>query len=146
MVEAAADLLNKFVVGADGRTAYERIKGKKYKGEMAEFGRKIMYKIPCKPQGGLMEERWVPGIWLGKRALPDEHVVGIEDGSVCVTSAIRLLPDSESWSVEFINKIKGTPWNPKGKEAENEGERHVEASCLFFPGAWTSRTTTTSPS
>ena len=48
MVEHAADLLNKFAVGEDGRTAYERVKGKKYRGEMIEFGRKVMYKIPCK--------------------------------------------------------------------------------------------------
>ena len=52
LVEHAADVLNKFAVGIDGRTAYERIKGKKYHGEMVEFGRRVMYKIPCKPEGG----------------------------------------------------------------------------------------------
>ena len=73
-----------------------------------EFGRKILYRIPCKPEGGLMTERWVPGIWLGKRFLSDERLVGIEDGSVCVSSSVRLMPDSESWSVEWVNKIRGT--------------------------------------
>ena len=53
LVEHAADLLNKFAVGPDGRTAFERIKGKTYRGEVVEFGRKILYKIPCKPEGGL---------------------------------------------------------------------------------------------
>jgi hypothetical protein len=67
MVEHAADLLNKFLVGPDGRTAFERLKGTKYRGETVEFGRKILYKIPCKPDGGLMTERWVTGIWLGKK-------------------------------------------------------------------------------
>jgi hypothetical protein len=85
MVEHAADLLNKFAVGEDGRTAYERIKGKKYSGEALEFGREILYRIPCKPEGGNMSERWVPGVWLGKRSVSDEHVVGLEDGSVCVS-------------------------------------------------------------
>ena len=51
LVEHAADVLNKFAVGNDERTAYERIKGKKYHGEMVEFGRRVMYKIPCKPEG-----------------------------------------------------------------------------------------------
>ena len=52
LVEHAADTINKFAVAPDGRTAYERVKGKRYKGEMIEFGRKVMYKIPCKPEGG----------------------------------------------------------------------------------------------
>ena len=50
LVEHAADVLNKFAVGINGRTAYERIKRKKYHGEMVEFGRRVMYKIPCKPE------------------------------------------------------------------------------------------------
>ncbi len=108
MVEHAADLLNKYHVGSDGRTAFERVKGKKYRGETVEFGRKILYKIPCKPEGGLMTERWVNGIWLGKKFQSDEHVVGMEDGSVCVTPSVRLLPDSESWSVDLV-KPRGVP-------------------------------------
>ena len=51
LVEHAADVLNKFAVGIDGRTAYEWIKGKKYHGEMVELGRRVMFKIPCKPEG-----------------------------------------------------------------------------------------------
>ena len=39
LVEHCADLLNKYSVGKDGRTAYERIKSKRYGGEMIEFGR-----------------------------------------------------------------------------------------------------------
>ena len=31
-----------------------------------------MYKIPCKPEGELMTERWVIGTWLGKRALSEK--------------------------------------------------------------------------
>ena len=57
LVEHAADLLNKFAVGPDGRIAFERINGEKYRGEVVEFGRKILYRIPCRPEGGLMTER-----------------------------------------------------------------------------------------
>ena len=125
LVEHAADVLNKFAVGIDGRTAYERIKGKKYHGEMVEFGRRVMYKIPCKPEGGLMTERWVLGAWLGKRALSDEHVVAVDTGEVCVSSAVRLLPDSE------------TPWNPKGADQAERREVEVEvipAGLALDPG------------
>ena len=51
LVEHVADILNKFAVGIDGGTAYDRIKGKEYHGEMVEFGRRVMCKIPCKPKG-----------------------------------------------------------------------------------------------
>ena len=131
MVECGADLMNKFLVGEDGRTAYERIKGKKYRGEVIEFGRKIMYRIPGKTQGGLMEERWVQGLWLGKRTISDEHIVGMEDGSICVTSAVRLLPESASWSMELIDMLKGTPCNPKGEEEEREGDTRVSATPVW---------------
>ena len=122
LVEHAADVLNKFAVGIDGRTAYERIKGKKYHGEMVEFGRRVMYKIPCKPEGGLMTERWVLGTWLGKRALSDEHVVAVDTGEVCVSSAVRPPPDSESWSLDRVNNLIGTPWNPTGADQAERRE------------------------
>ena len=137
LVEHAADVLNKFAVGIDGRTAYERIKGKKYHGEMVEFGRRVMYKIPCKPEEGLMTERWVLGTWLGKRALSDEHVVAVDTGEVCVSSAVRLLPDSESWSLDRINNIIGTPRNPKGADQAERRELEVEvipAGLALDPG------------
>ena len=137
MVEHAADLMNKFAVGEDGRTAYERVKGKKYSGETLEFGRKVMYRIPCKPEGGNMSERWVVGLWLGKRSVSDEHVVGLEDGSVCVTSAVRMLPDSDSWDIELVNKLRGTPGRPSGKDAEvreEEGGGVIPAGLPLDPG------------
>ena len=38
LVMHAADLISKFQVGSDGKTAYERLKGKPYKGEAVEYG------------------------------------------------------------------------------------------------------------
>ena len=59
----AADVLNKFRVGADGKTAYERIKGRAYSGLMLEFGACILYKTSARVQGGDMSARWEKGIW-----------------------------------------------------------------------------------
>ena len=41
MVNHAADIINKFRVGHDGKTSYERVKGKPYKREIVEFGEKV---------------------------------------------------------------------------------------------------------
>ena len=82
MVEHAADILNKCAVGKDGRTPYERIKKKKYWGEFFEFGSVVHVKLQGKLQGGLLGERWVRGVWLGKRWGSDEHVLSLADGNV----------------------------------------------------------------
>ena len=50
MVEYAAHLLNRFEVGKDGKTAYERCKGKKAKHMGVEFGEGILWRR--KPVGG----------------------------------------------------------------------------------------------
>eukprot|EP00972_Heterocapsa_arctica_P020796 3064417-Heterocapsa_arctica.AAC.1 len=38
LVPHAADALNKLEVGSDGKTAYKRLRGKRYRGEIVEFG------------------------------------------------------------------------------------------------------------
>ena len=58
LVEHAADILTKCAVGKDGRTPYERIKGKRYHGLMLEFGSSVRVKYQGKLQGGLLKERW----------------------------------------------------------------------------------------
>ena len=61
LVEHVADVMNKYNVGKDGRTAYERMRGKKYHGDMIEFGRRVLHMSPGKHQGGSMKERWSEG-------------------------------------------------------------------------------------
>ena len=62
LVEHSADTLNKGLVGPDGCTAYERVRGRKYGGLLFEFGQVILIKIPGKPVGGIVVTRWIKGI------------------------------------------------------------------------------------
>ena len=87
---------------------------------MVEFGRKVRYTILCKPAGGLMMDRWVLRIWPRKRPLSDEHVVAMDSGEVCVSSAVRLLPNSEKLG------LGGNVTNPKGAGQADRGEVEVE--------------------
>ena len=114
LVEHSADLINKFGIGRGGRTAYERLKGKAYRGEMMEFGSGVYYRVPGTPEGGLMAERWLEGVWLGKKFNSDEHVVGMRGGSLCKTRSVRRKLESESWVAEDIEGIKGIPRNLRG--------------------------------
>ena len=53
LVDHAADVSTKFQKGVDGKTAYERLKGKPYRGEILEFGCQVHHRVPGKTQGGL---------------------------------------------------------------------------------------------
>ena len=59
LVEHAGTVLNYCKVGLDGLTGYERVKGNAYRGELAEFGAKVEYRI--KPDRDKLEARWADG-------------------------------------------------------------------------------------
>ena len=108
LVEHAADVLNKFQLGKDGMSAWQRLKGRPYSGLMLEFGSKILHRVVQKPVGGEMVARWLPGIWLGKRFGSEEHVVCLENGQIAQTGTVRDHPDG-LWDKEFFGRIRGSP-------------------------------------
>ena len=113
LIEHAADILNKTQVGRDGRTPYERLKGRKYAGVFLEFGAQVMLKVSGKLQGGLMQERWVDGTWLGMRWSSQEHLVARAcDGVVVRTRAVREVP--RAVTLDILDGIVGMPHAPQG--------------------------------
>ena len=52
LVEHAADLLNKCHVASDGRTAFERLKGRPHRGQLHPFGVAVMFRMAGKVPGG----------------------------------------------------------------------------------------------
>ena len=113
LVEHCADILNKCQQGKDGRTPYERLRGKQFSGSMLEFGSQVMLKVMDKVSGGLMQERWVEGTWLGSRFTTLEHLVARKsDGVVVRTRAVRDLQKSPT--VEDLDRIIGHPHAPQG--------------------------------
>ena len=62
-MEHAADLLSKYNVGDDGRTANERLKGKKCQQETVEFGEKVhyLYNVKAKSKDEQLEVKWRRG-------------------------------------------------------------------------------------
>ena len=101
-------------VRADGRTPYERIKGKRHHGDFCEFGSQVFHRIPTKPQGSMMLPRWANGTWLGKRWNSDEHLIGMEAGAVVRTRSVRGRSSNEMWSAAAVRGVKGRPWDPLG--------------------------------
>ena len=112
LVEHCADVLNRYNIGADGRTPYQRLKGRKFVGHMLEFGISVMFRVSGKVHGGVMQERWFLGIWLGKKLHTEEHLVMKEDGLVVRSKAAR--ENSQPLVMEDYDKLISTPHDPTG--------------------------------
>ena len=67
MPEYAAYLMNRREVGKDGKTNYERSKGKKASILGIEFGEKLLYKVKPKDKQEKINTRWEYGIFVGVR-------------------------------------------------------------------------------
>ena len=67
LVEHASDLLNKYQLGEDGRTAYQRLRGKVWSRDVVEFGEKVHDRMNLKnlPREQKLEPRWEEGFFLG---------------------------------------------------------------------------------
>jgi hypothetical protein len=116
LIEYVVDVLNKFTVGDDGRTPYERARGKKFRGETFAFGRKVYHMSPGKHQGGSMQSRWSEGIVLGKKAPSDENIIFDVQGKIVKARSIKLMPEADSWDGDLVAKIQSTPCKIKPEE------------------------------
>ena len=106
-------LLTRFMVGNDGKTAYERERGKKYRRSLPEFG-EIVHYMPLKrkeSKRNKLDPRLRDGIFLGIREANDEMFIGTEHGVVRTNTFYRR-PEVERWNGEFLLKIVGVPWKP----------------------------------
>ena len=77
LVQHAADCLSKYQIGEDGKTAYERLKGKKFSRAVLEFGEKIHYrKNPKCHKDNKLDGKWGEGFFLGFYWKTSEALVG----------------------------------------------------------------------
>ena len=60
-------LLNRLKVGEDGKTAYERVRGKKTSVVGLEFGEKVLFKLKRGNKLEKLNARWDYGIFVGVR-------------------------------------------------------------------------------
>ena len=112
LVEHIADVLNRFAVGADGKTAVQRLKGKACEKYVLEFGSAVMFRVVGKVAGSLMAERWFSGVWLGKRLGTEEHLVMKEDGVVVRARAVRDM--EKDMKLTDYDIMTGQPHDPLG--------------------------------
>ena len=71
---------NRYAVGRDGRTAYERLKGRRCAQTIAAFAEKVLYKnlLEAKEKDHKMDTDWQYGLWLGHNMKTNESLIGTD--------------------------------------------------------------------
>ncbi|CAE7209052.1 lgrA, partial [Symbiodinium natans] len=108
IVRHSAWTVARFHINHSKTTAFRVINGFDYVGEMMTFGQVSLAKFP--KQKDKAAPRWIRGVYAGKNAAGDEHLVLTESG-VQTCRTVRRLPESARYEAAILNKAKGVPWN-----------------------------------
>ena len=125
MVEFAGVLVNRYEVGHDGKTPYERLHGKKSKLLGLEFGELVNFRRTRAPTKdgrhrlAKLDSLWDDGVFLGYRAISGEVIVGTEKG-VFRTRTVSRKPEEYRWDPTNLDMVGGTPWAPSPADGESE--------------------------
>ena len=113
MVEYASVLINRYLVGRDGKTAYERAKGKSSKMLGFEFAEMVHFRrAPTPGRLGKLDTLWHHGVFVGYRSISGEYMIVTDDGAY-KTRTMRRRPLEERWNRAAVECIKYTPWRVK---------------------------------
>ena len=127
IAEYASYLLNKLEVGKDGKTAWERSRGKRGAVMAVKFGEKVLWRIRHTGRMAKMNPRWDFGVFVGVRADSGEVWIATKDGLQTVR-AIRRLPLEERWAAANRDYIRHVPWNRAGDDPNADGDMPEEVA------------------
>ena len=108
-------------VGKDGKTAYERSRGRVARLPEVEFGEGVLWKR--RREGGPLGKltcMWDDGIFLGVKGSTGEMIIGNKKGA-WRTRTLRRKVAGERWTRENLELIGGVPWKMT-KEGTGDGE------------------------
>ena len=113
LVRWVAICYSRYKTGSDGRTSYERRRGRSCKSIVVPFGETVHYKQLG--DGGDRENKaeseWSKGVWLGPGERNTETLIGTSKGVVRAHTVERLSP-STKWDINHILDMRGTPQRP----------------------------------
>ena len=117
LVEYCADICSKYLTGADGKSAYMRLYGKRTNEAELEFGEQIMWRPqPSKDMNVVIDGRWRPGIWLGRNWGSSINRVGVDAREVVEARAVHRVSLEERWSIDNVQHLISVPWNWRPSE------------------------------
>ena len=118
MVRWASGALSRYQIGSDGRTAYERLKGRRCRIPICSFGERVLYK-ELHSKGRDRRNKavcdWKYGVYLGLAFRSNSAIIGTRDG-VIRAYAVKRRPVERRWSYEEVTGVTGTPGAPDPKK------------------------------
>ena len=128
MIPHAADTINRFVVGDDGRTAYYRVRHKEFHGKVCEFGEQVLAKPKRSNKKirkkGTLEPRFHDATWVGHNDRSNEHIVILKAGGPAIkVRTIRPTAEGDRWRASAIKEVMATPDAPNPKDESQKDLR-----------------------
>ena len=122
IVEWSAHVLNRFEVGKDGKTSYERCKGKPARHLGIEFGEAVLWRRKLAGGAlGKLSSAWSNGVILGVKGLSGEVIVSDTSG-VYKSRTVHRKPIGDRWDVESSNLIQYVPWKVSEEDEKADGD------------------------
>ena len=122
LIEHVGQVISRCKVGTDGKTPYERVKGKSASALMLAWGERVLYmpsttnKEEKKRSKG--DYRYLFGVYLGINAESNDCWIGTETGKIVTARSIRRVTEEEKWRAEAIEGVRGLPWDLKCEKDE----------------------------
>ena len=86
LVRRSAWQITHYQVKSDGKTPYERLRGRQHGGQVAEFAEVVHFRDPGKAADmPKLDDRWSVGLWLGN--VEDMELCGLKKGVEGITDA-----------------------------------------------------------
>ena len=126
LIEYASVLLRRHLVGADGRTAYESLKGRGDRRRLIECGEAVLYRQlkdsshPPRP----LDARFAEGVFLGIHDILGEILIGVGEHVVRGGEATRL-SDNIRWDRDKVMAIRATAVQPNPGQEDLRIRTHI---------------------
>ena len=126
IVRWAAMSVSRYMVGKDGRTAYERRRGRRCNVPSVPLGEIVSHKQirEHKEAKNKFDPELHEGVWLGHVRMTNETIIGTKEGVVRAYATIRK-EEGARWTGEMIKQMQSTPRQPDPNKLGNRIPIHV---------------------
>ena len=102
----AADCVNRYVTGADGKTVFQRLRGGNHRQPVACFGEAVVFPMLKREKqkwGPEVEHagQWAKGIWVGRSWNSNENIV-IHANGISRPRTIKRLVAEKKWRADLV--------------------------------------------
>ena len=132
LIVYAAVLINRFHVGADNKTNLERLRGRKSKRELVEFGESVLWLPQEYKDQPKLDSKFLEGNFIGVKEDTDELIIGTQHG-IFISRSMKRRPLEQRWNPAAIKAIHGTPWKPYAHTSDDALRSSLPANTSVPP-------------